>query len=63
MEPARPLIETRLTWAGALVASGLVVQVAAAAWIHPLAFVAFLLIACPLVAAGVLTFLWALVSK
>jgi hypothetical protein len=55
-------IETRLRWAGLLVALGLVFQVCVAWWIHPLAFVAFLLVACPLVVAGMLVFLWTLVA-
>jgi hypothetical protein len=56
------LLEKRLRWAGLLVALGLVLQLGASMWIHPLAFVTFLLVACPLVVAGMLTFLWALVA-
>ena len=55
-------IETRLRWAGLLVAVGLLLQLGVSMWIHPLAFVTFLLVACPLVVAGMLTFLWALVA-
>jgi hypothetical protein len=54
-------IEKPLRWAGLLVATGLVLQLGVSTWIHPLAFVTFLMVACPLVAAGMLTFLWALV--
>ena len=54
--------ERRLEWAGGLIATGLIVEVAVSAWIHPLAFVTFALVACPLVAAGMLFFLWSLVS-
>jgi hypothetical protein len=55
-------IEKRLRWAGGLVAAGLIVQLSVSAWFHPLAFVVFLVVACPLVFAGMLTFLWALVQ-
>lgn len=55
-------IEKRLRWAGLLVALGLVLQLSVSMWVHPLAFVTFLMVACPLVGAGMLTFLWALVS-
>ena len=56
-------LERRLTKAGVLIASGLLLQVAASAFVHPLAFVAFLLAACPLVFAGMILFLTALVSS
>ena len=56
-------IEPRLVWAGSLVVWGLMVELAASVWVHPLAFVAFLLVACPLVVAGVLMFLWATVAS
>ena len=55
-------VERHLEWAAALIAAGLVVEIAVSAWIHPLAFVTFALVACPLVAAGMLLFLWSLVS-
>ena len=55
-------VEKRLRWAGLLVAVGLALQLSVAMWIHPLAFVTFLMVACPLVVAGMLTFLWALVA-
>ena len=51
-------LETTLRWAALLVVAGLAAEVASAVWIHPLAFVAFLLVACPLVVAGMLVFLW-----
>jgi hypothetical protein len=55
-------IERCLWWAGWLVAAGLVVEVAVSDWVHPLAFVAFAVVACPLVVAGMLLFLWSLVA-
>ena len=56
-----PLVERRLRWAGILIGIGLVIQLATFIWIHPLAFIAFAVISCPLVAAGVLLFLYSLV--
>jgi hypothetical protein len=55
-------IERRLEWAGGLITAGLVVEIAVSGWIHPLAFMTFALVACPLVAAGMLLFIWSLVS-
>jgi hypothetical protein len=57
-----PLIERRLRWAGLLIALGLIVQLTTFIWLHPLAFIAFAMIACPLIAAGILLFLYSLVS-
>jgi len=34
-----------------------------ATWIHPLAFVTFPMVACPLVVAGMPTFLWAPIAS
>lgn len=61
---ANPLttIERRIRWAGLLIGLGLVVQLLSFIWIHPLAFIAFAVIGCPLVAAGVLLYLYALAS-
>jgi len=53
-------LEARLTRAGLLIATGLVVQIGAALFVHPLAFVTFAVVACPLVLAGMVVFLWAL---
>jgi hypothetical protein len=55
-------IERRLPWAGGLIAAGLGVEVAVSTWVHPLAFMTFALVACPLVAGGMLLFLWSLIS-
>ena len=51
-------LEPTLRWAALLVVAGLAAEVATTVWIHPLAFVAFLVVACPLVVAGMLVFLW-----
>jgi hypothetical protein len=57
-----PSIGRGLWWSGSLIATGLLVDLGVAWWNHPLAFVAFLMIACPLVLAGTLVFLWTLVA-
>jgi hypothetical protein len=40
---------------------GLLVQLASLLIVHPLAFVAFLMIGCPLMAAGIVLYLFSLV--
>jgi hypothetical protein len=55
-------VERRIRWAGVLVALGLLIQLATLAWTHPLSFIAFLTVGCPLEGAGVLYFLYTLVS-
>jgi hypothetical protein len=55
-------IERRIRWSGLLVVAGLVLQMLTLLSIHPLAFVSFLLLGCPLVAAGMLLYLYSLVS-
>jgi hypothetical protein len=55
-------IEKRLRLAGGLVCLGLVVLLLTLIRIHPLAFVAFIVLACPLVAAGIFLFLYSIVS-
>ena len=56
-------VEKSLTVAGVLIASGLAVQLAVSFWVHPLAFVTFLGIACPLVVAGIVVFCRALIIE
>ena len=55
-------LEYRLEWAGFLIALGLAIEVAVSLLVHPLAFVAFIVIACPLVVAGIVLFLWSIVT-
>jgi len=55
-------IERRIRWSGILVGAGLIIQMLTLLWTHPLAFVAFLLIGCPLVAIGILLYLYSLVA-
>jgi hypothetical protein len=56
-------IEKRIRWAGLLVVIGLVVQLLTMSWSHPLAFMAFLIIGCPLTLAGVLLYLFSVAAK
>jgi hypothetical protein len=67
MDPAQsnsaaPRIEKRVRLAALLIGLGLLVQLITLVRIHPLAFMAFILIGCPLVLAGVLLFLYSIVS-
>jgi len=55
-------IERRIRWSGLIIALGLIIQTGTLFWTHPLSFMAFLLIGCPLVAAGLLLYLYSLVS-
>ena len=55
-------VERRIRLAGILVVLGLSVLLLSLTRIHPLFFVAFLLIGCPLVGIGVLLYLYSLVA-
>ena len=55
-------IERRIRWSGILIVVGLLLQMLTLLWTHPLAFMCFLMIGCPLVAAGMLLFLYSLIS-
>jgi len=57
------VIEKRIRWAGLLVCLGLGVQLMTLMWVHPLAFMTFLTIGCPLTVAGVLLYLYSLVAR
>lgn len=59
---ATPVIERRIRYAGILIAAGLITQLITFIWVHPLAFMAFILISCPLVAIGILLYLYSLVA-
>jgi hypothetical protein len=56
------LIERRIQRAALLTGTGLMFHVLTLLGIHPLAFVAFLAVGCPLIAAGVGLYLWSLVT-
>jgi hypothetical protein len=50
-------IEHNIRWASILTGAGLVIQLGTFLVVHPLAFVVFLTVGCPLVAAGILVYL------
>ena len=54
--------ESRIRWSGFFIVLGLAIQMITLIWVHPLAFMAFLLVGCPLVAIGILVFLYSIVS-
>jgi hypothetical protein len=56
-------IERPIRWSGLLIVAGLLLQMSTLPLTHPLAFMFFLMVGCPLVAAGVLLFLYSLVSR
>jgi hypothetical protein len=55
-------IERRIRWSGRLIAAGLIVQMLTLLVTHPLAFICFALVGCPLAGAGILLFLYSLVA-
>ncbi len=56
-----PVVEKRMKVASVLIGVGLLVQLLALLRVHPLSFVAFLVVGCPLVGAGVIFYLISLV--
>jgi len=50
------VIESRIRWAAMMIGAGLLLQLVTLLRVHPLAFVAFLAVGCPLVAAGVILY-------
>jgi len=56
-------VERRVRLAAILICLGLVVLLLTLIRIHPLAFMAFALIGCPLVLVGILLFLYSIVSE
>ena len=58
-----PTAERRIRVAAGLVLAGLIVELIALRWSHPAAFLAYAMWGIPLVGAGVLLFLYSLVSK
>lgn len=57
-----PAVERRVRLAAILICTGLVCQLLTLVRIHPFAFMAFILIGCPLVAAGIGLYLYSIVS-
>jgi hypothetical protein len=56
------IIQRRIRYSGMLVFAGLLIQAFTLFWTHPLAFVCFLMVGCPITGAGILLFLYSLVS-
>jgi hypothetical protein len=57
-----PDVQRRIRLAGVLVSVGLLAQSLTLSRVHPLAFMAFILIAYPLLLVGVLLYLYSIVS-
>jgi hypothetical protein len=57
-----PVMERRVRISAAFVSLGLIVELTALRWSHPTAFLVFALAGIPLVGAGVVVFLYSLVS-
>jgi hypothetical protein len=53
-------LEKRIQWCGVLIFLGITILVLSLLWEHPLSFMAFLILGCPLVLAGVLLYLYTL---
>jgi len=51
-----------LQTAGVLLILGLVVEILSFFWIHPIAFMSFLVIGCGLLGLGIVVFLWTLLT-
>ena len=56
-------VERRIKWASFLIGAGLLVQLASLLVVHPLAFMGFLMIGCPLVLAGIVMYLLSLIHE
>jgi hypothetical protein len=57
-----PVMERRVRISAALVFLGLIVELTALRWVHPTAFLVFAHVGIPLVGAGIVIFLYSLVS-
>lgn len=56
-------VERRIRWASFLIGAGLLVQFASLLMVHPLAFMGFLMIGCPLMLAGIVIYLLSLIHE
>jgi hypothetical protein len=56
-------VERRIKWASFLIGAGLLVQLASLLVVHPLAFMGFLMIGCPLMLAGIVMYLLSLIHE
>jgi hypothetical protein len=57
------VLEGRLRLSAALVMLGLLVEIASLTWRHPTAFIVFFIVGGTLMAAGILWFLYSIVSR
>ena len=55
------VMERRIRWSSFLIGAGLLVQLGSLLVVHPLAFLGFLMVGCPLMAAGIVLYLLSLV--
>lgn len=55
------VVERRIRWSSWLIGGGLLVQFGSLLVLHPLAFVVFLMVGCPLVLAGIVVYLLSVV--
>jgi hypothetical protein len=53
-------VESKIKWASLLIGAGLLIQLGTLFRVHPLAFVAFVVVGCPLIGAGMVLYLWSL---
>ena len=53
---------SRLRTSGTLVIVGLIVEILSFFWIHPIAFMTFLVLGCGFLGVGIVLFLWTLVT-
>jgi hypothetical protein len=59
---AAPAVERKIKWASTLIGAGLFVQLGTLIWVHPIAFVLFLTVGCPLVLMGIVLYLLSLLG-
>ena len=58
---ANPAFEMRLRRAGLLICAGIAIQLLSLLSVHPLSFMVFLTIGCPVMLSGVVLYLYSLV--
>lgn len=56
-------LQRALRWSGLLIAAGLLVQLLCLLQVHPLSFIAFACIGCPLLAAGIGLYLYSILAQ
>lgn len=62
MTGAESRLQRRLTWAGYLLTAGLAVEGLTLLWAHPASFLLFIALGGILVCAGIITYLFAIVT-